>query len=100
MKLGSFPKPVKLLRLDVTQAEPQALLLNIYGRLRGFGGGGGLSRPHYFDWMHNIYMHQDGLTIHRDEGEKANIYSVLVHTLKHQQPLLSFTEEVETQRSA
>ena len=35
-------------------------------------------------------MHQDGLTIHRDEGEKAKIYSVLIHTRKTSAAPLKF----------
>lgn len=58
INLSSFPKPVKLLWLDVAQPEPRALLLTICGRL------GGLSGAHYSDWMHNIYMYQDGLNLH------------------------------------
>lgn len=58
MNPSPLPKPVKLLWLVVTQPEPQALPLTIRGRLEGLSG------AHYSDWIHNIYMHQDGLNLH------------------------------------
>lgn len=51
---------------------------------------GGLSRPHYFDWMHSIYMHQDGLSTHRNEGGKSEHLLSLNTYTEHQHLLLSF----------